>query len=261
MQTLNREMDFALSLVREAGEIVLRYYEQKISASMKSDNTPVTLADTECERFLRDKIRSAFPQDDLLGEEEGLSAVGGATQASKRKWIIDPIDGTYNFARQVPIFSTLLALEEEGQIVLGIVHAPAMGETYWAQRDGGAFRNGQRIQVSTISDIAASQFVFGAPSRILSDGLWEGLKRVIVTTYRQRAFGDYLNFAHVFDGRAEAVLEIGVKPWDLAPMKIIAEEAGGRFSDLSGGASIYTGSCLVSNGILHEELLKLLLGD
>src|SRR6185437_12219837 len=126
-------------------------------------------------------------------------------------------------------------------------------------KGGGAFCNGQPVHVSAIDSVQESMFVFGGPNRITGGALAGGLNRVIAATYRQRAFGDYLNFGFVFSGKAEAALETGVQPWDLAPMKIIAEEAGGRYSDLDGGTSIYKGSCLVSNGLVHNEILRSLL--
>jgi histidinol-phosphatase len=112
--------------------------------------------------------------------------------------------------------------------------------------------------VSQIERLETAQFEFGGLNRIFDAGYGEGFQNVVKRTYRQRGFGDYLGFAHVFEGKAEAHFEVGVKPWDLAPMKILAQEAGGRYSDMDGGASIYKGSCLVSNGLLHKEFLQLL---
>jgi histidinol-phosphatase len=251
------ELSFAIDIALRAGEIALAHFHRGIEATMKADNTPVTAADRDCERLIRESIAQHFPDDGILGEEEGETAPSGT---SVRRWIIDPIDGTYNFARQVPIWSVLLGLEEKGDLIAGVLHAPAMAETYWAEKGRGAWKNGSRLHVSDISDVSKSMFVFGAPDRIVKQGLWGGLERVIKTTYRQRGFGDYLNFAHVFQGQAEAAFEVGLKPWDLAPMKIIVEEAGGRYSDLHGGTSIYTGGCLVSNGLVHDQILQLLLG-
>jgi histidinol-phosphatase len=190
-----------------------------------------------------------------LGEEEGGTAVSAG-----RCWIIDPIDGTYNYARGVPIFATLLALEINREIVLGVVNAPAMQETYWAEKGGGAFKNGLPIHVSNISDLAQSQLNFGDPARILKAGLWEGFSQIIQKTRRQRGFGDYLSFGTVFEGKAEATIEINVQLWDLAPMKIIAEESGGKYTDLEGKPTFSKGSCLVSNGLVHDEMLRLLTG-
>ncbi len=249
----SKELQFAIAVAKKAGDVALQYFQAGVKADMKADNTPVTVADRECEAIVRKAIAESFGQDAILGEEEGASGA----QAS-RKWIIDPIDGTYNYARGVPIWALLLALEVNGEVEVGVVHAPAMNETFWAEKGGGAFRNGERIHVSKISAVAESFFVFGGPNRLAQSDLWEPLRKTIAATYRQRALGDYLNFAYVFTGKAEAALEVDVKPWDLAPMKIIAEEAGGRYSDLSGGQSIYEGSCLVSNSLVHDELLKLL---
>lgn len=254
----SKELAFALQIARQAGDLALEYYNQGITGSMKQDNTPVTIADQKCERLIRKALAESFPDDAILGEEEGGN---NTLDSSRRKWIIDPIDGTYNFTRQLPVWSVLLALEEDGDIVLGILNAPANDEIFWAEKGSGTYRNGQRVHVSKIDKVADTQFEFGAPARLAAKGYWEGLRRISEATYRQRAYGDYLNFAHVLCGKAEAALEVGVKTWDIAAMKILATEAGGRYSDLIGGESVYTGSCLVSNGLVHDELLKLLRGD
>ncbi len=252
---VSKDLVFALDVCHRAGVLSLGFFDRNIAVEEKSDGSPVTVADKKCERLIRESIEARFPDDAILGEEEGGD---DAPLASGRRWIIDPIDGTYNFARAVPIFSTLLALEKDGEIVLGVVYNPAMDEIFWAEKGCGAFRNGKRINVSTISDIKNSQFNFGALSRIQTLGLWNGFTELVGKTIRQRGFGDYLGFAHVFEGKAEAHLEVGVKVWDLAPMKIIVEEAGGEFTDLEGGRSVYTGSCLISNGLVHSQFLGIL---
>lgn len=250
----SQELTFALDICKQAGEIALAHQRRGISSQMKYDGTPVTAADQECERYIRQAIVNLFPSDSILGEEEGASA--GAQH--ERRWIIDPIDGTYNYARGLPIYSTLLALETNGEVVLGVIHAPAFSDTYWAERGGGAFKNGERLHVSKIARLEESLFGFGGPNRILDAGYWDSLTQLVSLSYRQRAFGDYLGFAYVFEGKAECMLEVGLQPWDLAPMKIIAQEAGGRFSDLAGSSSIYTGDCLVTNGLVHEPILKVI---
>jgi histidinol-phosphatase len=261
LDAFSPELVFALDICEKAGQIALNYFKKGIEAVNKEDGTPVTAADKECERVIRQAIASKYPQDGILGEEEGESkGLSGKALKGKqgRKWIIDPIDGTYGYARGVPLFSTLLALEDEGEIVLGVVNAPAMGDMFWAEKGHGAFKNGQRLRVSDKSELSESQFNFGGANRILAEGLWPGFTKLIAATVRQRGFGDYLGFAYVFEGKAEAHLEVGVKPWDLAPMKIIIEEAGGKFTDLSGTASIYPGSCLISNGRNHDQWLSVL---
>lgn len=252
---ISPELAFALDVCRRAGEVALNHFDRNIAVEEKSDGTPVTAADKQCERLIRESIADKFPEDAILGEEEGGD---DAPLLKGRRWIIDPIDGTYNYARAVPIFSTLLALEKEGEIVLGVVYNPAANEIFWAEKGAGAYRNGKRIKVSEISEITNAQFNFGALSRIQAMGLWDSFAELVKKTVRQRGFGDYLGFAHVFEGKAEAHLEVGVKVWDLAPMKIIVEEAGGQFSDLSGGTSVYRGSCLISNGLVHSQFLGIL---
>jgi histidinol-phosphatase len=247
----SNELLFAVDLCKQAGEIAMKHLRQGIQEMTKEDGTPVTRADKECERLIRDRINQHYPGDSILGEEEG-----GTQVAQGRRWIVDPIDGTYNYARSMPIFATLLALEIDGEAVVGVVHAPAMQETYWAEKGGGAFKNGLPIHVSKISDLAQSQFNFGEPARVLRAGLWPGFTDLIQSTRRQRGYGDYLSFGTVFEGKAEATIEIDVHAWDLAPMKIIAEEAGGKFTNLEGKGSYMEGSCLVSNGLVHDQVLK-----
>lgn len=251
----SKELEFALDVCKRAGALALKHFTSGIEMTMKPDNTPVTLADKECEDLIRNEIKAIFPNDAILGEEEGES---GNCESNSRKWIIDPIDGTYNFARGIPIFSVLLALEIDGKIKVGVVHNPATGDAFYAQSGFGAYKNGERLKVSKVEKIEDSLFLFGGPNRILKEGLWDGFTRCIEKSYRQRGLGDYLNFAYVFEGKGEATIEVGLYPWDLAPMKVLVEEAGGKFTDLDGGDSIYTGSCLVSNGRVHDAYLRLL---
>ena len=258
-----QELVFALDICERAEKITMRHFNDGIRATIKYDGSPVTIADTECERMIREAINTKYPDDAILGEEEGASEgnkQAGASGAKLRKWIVDPIDGTYGYSRGSTGWSTLLALEEDGEIVLGVVHAPAAKETFWAEKGKGAWKNGKRLQVSDYSNIRESQFDFGGLSRIISKGLWPGVERIAKMTGRQRAPGDYLSFANVLEGRSEAQLEVDVKPWDLAPFRILITEAGGVYSDLEGSDSIYTGSCLITNKLLHEKFLNALLG-
>jgi histidinol phosphatase-like enzyme (inositol monophosphatase family) len=253
--TTGSEMLFAIEVCQAAGTVAMDYLRQGIVADTKADGSPVTKADKECERLIIDKIVETFPDDGILGEEHGERR---ATEGNRR-WIIDPIDGTYNYARGIPIFATLLALEYDGEVVLGVVHAPAMLETFWAEHGRGAFKNGLKTQVSNCNKVSESMLNFGGANRILQFGFWEGFTKLVAETKKQRGFGDYLGFSLVFEGKSEAMIEIEVMPWDLAPMKILIEESGGRFSDLEGGASIYSGSCLVSNGLVHDQIETTLL--
>ena len=249
-----KELALALDLCQKAGEIALKYWRsQELNISRKADNSEVTQADKECERMLRVEIAKAYPDDGFLGEEEGESPL----KAGQRRWIIDPIDGTFNYSKGLPIFSTLLALEVKGEIVLGIIHAPAMKETLWASKGEGAFRNGKKIHVSDCSDISKAFLVAGGLNRIIKLGYWPGFTELVKKTYRQKAPGDYLTFSWVCEGKADIGIEIGVHPWDVAPVKIITQESGGVYYDLNGGDSIYTGACLISNAQLSEEAIAI----
>jgi len=256
------ELSFALSISGEVAAKSLDYFAKGVDVIAKDDGSPVTKADKEVEQLIREAIAKRFPEDNILGEEAGVTtgvvSTAGENQVKRqRKWIIDPIDGTYNYARGIPIWSTLIALEVQSQVVLGVVAAPAMGELFYAALGGGAFKNDKQIRVSETDKLEHALFNFGGPNRIEAAGLWPNLQDVVRRTERQRGFGDFLGFSLVFEGKAEAMLEVGVKPWDLAPMKIIVEEAGGCFSDLSGGDSIYTGSCLVTNRHLMPEFKRI----
>jgi histidinol-phosphatase len=255
-QTTNyqKELAFALDVVKQVSPNIMHFFQSGCESVVKQDGTFVTEADKQTEEAIRQKITAAFPSDSIFGEEEGQSRTG----KSDRKWIIDPIDGTYNFTRGIGIFSTLLALEDKGEIVLGVIHAPAVGDTFWASLGGGAYKNGNRLAVSQIDNLTQAQFNYGLPKRIHKHGYWPGYTELVKQTYFQRCYGDYVNFAYVFEGKSELALEVGLNPWDLAPLKIIAREAGGSFCDLDGGDSIYTGNCLVSNGRLQKAALDIL---
>ena len=246
---LDRALAAAVDAAREAGTIALGYYHGGFEVTIKPDHTPVTQADREAEQAIARILRAAFPEFGVLGEEFGGE---GPTD---RRWIIDPIDGTKNFVRGIPVWATLIGLEVDGEVVAGVIHNPAAGELYTARRGGGAHRNGEPIRVSGAPDLGTA-YLIHAGLNILREGQhWDGFLRLVDATDRQRGFGDYLGYGLVADGRAEIYLEAGLKPWDLAPCKIVVEEAGGRFTDFDGHPTIYTGSALATNGRLHDAVL------
>src|SRR5262245_46213786 len=249
-----------IAAARAAGEIALAYYGGRFDVALKADQTPVTQADQEAEQLIVDRLGRAFPDHGFLGEEFGDA--GG----KDRRFIIDPIDGTKNFVRGIPVWATLLALEEHGEVTAGVIHNPALGELFWAQRGGGAFRNGERVSVSHIARLAEAQLIHSALRPLRESGHWERFGRLVDATDRQRGFGDYMGYTLVAEGKAEIYAEIyvegsGLRPWDLAPCKILVEEAGGLFTDLTGRPTIYTGSAIATNGHLHEAALALLHGQ
>ncbi len=249
------EADFIPEILRKAGACALKYFDAGLAVELKGDGSPVTIADKEVEDLIRSGIQKEFPGDGILGEEhEELSC----DSHSQRKWIVDPIDGTMNFSRGIPLFSILMALEEAGEIVAGGIYNPVWNDLFLAFKGSGAFKNGEPLQVSSRKELKESLISFGGPDRLAACGLWPKIEKVVRSSYRQRGYGDYLGFAYVFEGRAEANIEVGLKPWDLAPMKILVEESGGEFIDFDGGRSIYQGSCIVANREIGKELAAIL---
>ncbi|MCA1588524.1 MAG: histidinol-phosphatase [Chloroflexi bacterium] len=252
---LERELaDFAHRLLDETDALALGYFDAGVTASLKADRTLVTRADTEIEAAIRDRIADRFPDHGLMGEEFGADAGDAATG-----WIIDPIDATNNFVRGIPIFATLLACRVDGELVLGLVSAPAMRERWWATPSGGAWRRrhgGERpIGVSSVSRVADAQLLYG---RALSLG--GRVAEASRETWRDRGFGDFWGHMLVAGGSAEAMVEDGVAPWDMAAPYVVVTVAGGRMTNLGGEPSWTDPQVLTSNGLVHDELLALLRG-
>jgi histidinol-phosphatase len=248
-------LDAALDAARAGGAIALRYFTSSFEVTRKADHTPVTQADREAEAAIVERLRSAFPDVGFLGEEYGAQGDQG------RRWIVDPIDGTKNFVRGTPYWATLLALEEEGEVTLGVVHAPATGDLLWAQKGRGAFANGVPLRVSTVDRLADATLVHSSLNLLRTGDAaryWPGFVQLVERTDRQRGFGDYFGYTFVLRGQAEVMLEADLKPWDLAPFLVLFEEAGGRLTDFDGRRTIYTGTALATNGRLHAEVLGLL---
>jgi histidinol-phosphatase len=203
------------------------------------------------------RLRAAFPDVGLLGEEFGAQGAQG------RRWIIDPIDGTRNFVRGIPYWATLIALEEEGEITVGVVHAPATGDLLWAERGQGAFANGTPLRVSEVDRLDRATLLHSSLGylRQADEGrAWEGFVRLVDRTATQRGFGDYFAYTFVLRGQAELMLECDLKPWDLAPFKVLFEEAGGKLTDFEGRPTIYSGSAFAGNARLHAQALAVFRG-
>ena len=247
-----RALDAAVEAARAAGEIALGYFRGGVEVTLKADATPVTQADREAERAIVEILGRAFPEYGVLGEEFGGR---GSTDV---RWIVDPIDGTKNFVRGIPLWATLIALEERGEVTVGVVHNPARGDLYTARRGGGAWKNGERVRVSDVSTLDRAFLVHAGLSILREAGHWDGFVRLVDATDRQRGFGDYVGYGLLAEGKAEIYLEVDLKPWDLAAPRILVEEAGGRFTDLAGRPTIYSGTALATNGRLHDAVLALL---
>jgi histidinol-phosphatase len=247
-------LEAAILAARAAGEIALRSFRTGLAVERKADRSPVTEADRAAERKIVELLRERFPDYGFLGEE-----FGEAEGKARARWIIDPIDGTKSYVRGIPFFATLIGLEEDGEITLGVVHAPATGELVYASRGKGAFdETGERLHVSEVDALTLAMVSFGGMAIFQKEGWWDAFGEIVSRSARQRGFGDYLGSVMVARGWSEAMLELDVKPWDLAPLKILVEEAGGRFTDFAGRASIYGGSAVVTNGRIHDEILEVL---
>jgi histidinol-phosphatase len=254
-----RRIDLALALdtARRAAEAAARvampHFERGVAVETKSDETPVTAADRDSEAAIFEVIREAFPDASILSEETG--AISGDP---KLRWIVDPLDGTRGFTRGGFFWGPLVALEHEGEIVAGSLGMPALGETYWAARGMGTFLNGARVRVSTISKWSEATLSLGELSRMLAMPQGPAIAELIRTSRSTRAYGDVAAAAMLLSGRAEAWLEAGVKIWDIAPAKVLIEEAGGRFTSFDGSATIEKGTAVGSNGALHDHVLGIL---
>jgi histidinol-phosphatase len=237
------DLSLALALADEADAISLgRFRANDLLVETKPDLTPVTEADRAVEAAIRTILARERPHDAVLGEEQGVS--GGGT----RRWIVDPIDGTRNYSRGIPVWATLIALEEHGELRLGVVSAPALGRRWWAERGAGAFANGDRIGVSGVGSIHDAVLCFA---------LEQPLPRIAQECWHVRGYGDFWAHMLVAEGAADGAIDaVGVKLWDLAAVQPIVEEAGGRFTDLDGIARADGGSAVSSNGLLHAALLE-----
>lgn len=248
-------LEVAQAACNEADEVARRHFRRDIQVDRKPDRTFVTEADTEIERGIRERLLAAFPDHGLVGEEYGTEA-GDASV----RWYIDPIDGTHNFMRGVPLFGTLLAAERDGELQVAVLSAPALDERWWAHRGGGAWaRNrGQttprRMYVSDIRDLADAQVLYGGGRDIVASGRAPGFERLLDEVWRERGIGDFWGYTLVADGGAEAMVEVDLKAWDAAAPTVLIEEAGGRVTDLEGRRSIHSGSFLASNGRIHDVI-------
>jgi histidinol-phosphatase len=251
-----RELAAAHELADAADAISMaRFADEGLEIRHKADRTLVTAADTAIERMVRQQLATAFPDDRIMGEEEG-----GTFEGDGRVWIVDPIDGTANYARAIPIWATLVALQVDGELVVGVASAPAMGERYAAARHEGATMNGKRIRVNELADLDEAQFLYSQLDTLLGGAQADGTRTLLSSAARERGFGDYWGHLLVARGAAEICLEPHLAIWDVAALVPIVEEAGGRITDLAGERVRHGGPVLTTNGRFHDEVLRILGG-
>jgi len=240
-----------MQLADQADRIAMRHFRRDLRIDRKPDRTFVTQADTEIEKVLRDSIQHRYPGHGVLAEE-----FGDRTSNQENRWIIDPIDATHSYMRGVPVFATLLALERDGALELGIVSAPAMHERWHAVRGGGAWSGKRRLGVSKVARLEDAQVFYASRTAFKAVGKERGFDAVVDRAWRDRGFGDFWGYMLVAEGAGEAMIEPELYSWDLAAPLIIVEEAGGRLTDFSGRRTYAGGNAVASNGPLHELILK-----
>jgi histidinol-phosphatase len=254
------DLTLALQLADAADAITLgRYRATDLVVETKPDLTPVSEADTAVERSLRERLAAVRADDAIVGEEYGSSE----TAPSGRRWIVDPIDGTKNYVRGIPVWATLLALQERDKVTVGVVSAPALGRRWWAASGVGAFMSdglGQeprRLKVSAVRALEDAQLCISGFDGWEENGGLDRLLSLARRCWRTRGFGDFWTYMLVAEGVAEIGCEAVVSLWDLAACQVIVEEAGGTFTDLGGVRTADGGDALATNGLLHEQALAL----
>jgi len=252
------DLSLALALADEADAISLpRFGAADLFVETKSDLTPVTEADRAVEEAIRKRLATERPEDAVLGEEQGETGAEGAPA----RWIIDPIDGTKNYVRGIPIFASLIAVERAGEVVAGVASAPALGRRWWAARGRGAFVNGRPIHVSRADQPEDGLLLYGGLTAWRRLGRLRNLLSLAVSFQRRRGFRDFWMHMLGAEGSADLATEPEVSLWDLGAVQVIVEQAGGRFTDLAGDARPDGGSAISSNGLLHDHALTELGGD
>jgi len=252
MKQKSKFLDVAINAAKKAEKILLKYYYKKIQVDIKKDFSPVSIADKEAERIIIETIKKQFPSHSFLAEESAKSI--------KKKdylWIIDPIDGTKNYLRKLPLFATQIALMRKGELILGISNAPILKELIYAEKGRGAYCNNSKIHVSPLKELNKSYMIFGGIEYFDKHKLLKNLIYLINKTQGHRGIGDFWSYHLLAQGKIDIMIEAQTKIWDIAAVKVIVEEAGGKVTDINGNkVGITTNSLLATNGKLHQLVLN-----
>ena len=249
---LNELLQFSVALARGAGDISLKYFRKQPETSRKADGSYVTIADREAETYLRQQIAERFPDDGILGEEEGEQA-----GRSGRRWIVDPIDGTFAFVQGVPLYGVLIALEIEGAPTIGVVNMPALNEIVSAATGAGCFFNGEPAHVSSTRSLGDALLLCTNFRECARRGFGRAAALLQARARSCRTWGDCYGYVLVATGRADVMLDPVMNLWDCAPLLPILEEAGGTFTDWNGVGTIDGGNSIATNGLLFDEVMAL----
>ena len=247
---LKTTFDFAVDLARTAGEITLKHFRKAPATNKKADGSFVTIADREAEAYLRKEIRERFPQDALIGEEEGeLEGTSG------RRWIVDPIDGTFAFVHGVPFYGVLIALEIDGEPTLGVINMPGLNEIVYAAKELGCFYNGATARVSTTESLEESLLLCTDFSACHKFGFGAAIDEFQLRARTTRTWGDCYGYVLLATGRADVMLDPVMNIWDCAALLPVVTEAGGTFTDWKGQTTIEGGNAIATNGLLFDEVM------
>ena len=250
---MNELLDFAVALARGAGDITLQYFRKQPETSTKSDGSYVTIADRQAEAYLRRQIAETFPDDGFIGEEEGETP-----GRSGRRWIVDPIDGTFAFVHGVPFYGVLIACEVDGEATVGVVNIPALGELVGAAKGVGCFLNGEPARVSDTAELQHALLLSTDFSACARYGFGPATERLQARAKTSRTWGDCYGYVLVATGRADVMLDPVMNLWDCAALLPIVEEAGGTFTDWRGKRTISAGNSIATNGRLFAEVMRLI---
>jgi histidinol-phosphatase len=258
MGSWDEDLRLAQTMADAADSLTMRrFLATDLVIETKPDLTPVSDADRAVEQAIRGLVASDRPGDAVLGEEYGEDG------DSDRRWVIDPIDGTKNFVRGVPVWATLIALQQAEQTVVGLVSAPTLGRRWWATRGGGAwtgsdFNTRRECHVSKVAGLRDASLSYSSLEGWDAVGKRGSFRGLVDSTWRNRAFGDFWSYMLVAEGAVDIACEPEVSLWDLAALNVIVEEAGGRFTDLAGADRVDGGSAIATNGLLHDQVLAAL---
>jgi histidinol-phosphatase len=247
------------AIANEADAIAMRYFRaDELRVDKKSDGSAVTQADRAVEEMARAKVAASGIALDILGEEMGGADAHSPSKSSRPRMIIDPIDGTEEFSRGIPTFGTLMGIEQNGEIIAGMASAPGLRTRWWAYRGEGAFRNGKKIHVSKVGSLGQAMIFTTGTGPKKNPAMRAKLRMLADTAKNGRAIGGFWQHMLVAEGATEVAVDLISQPWDLAPLGIIVEEAGGRSTSVKGERTIYSGELVSTNGALHDEVLGIL---
>jgi histidinol-phosphatase len=247
----------ALALADDADDMATQVRPHDLDVTAKADGSFVTHVDQAIERHIRARIADRYPAHDVVGEEYEASGSGADV-----RWYVDPIDGTHNFMRGIPLFGTLIAVERGGELQVGVVSAPALGRRWWARRGGRAWAREvpgaapRPIEVSRIARLAESQLLYRSVLDMRDSRVAAGFEALLPEVWRERAYGDFWGYALVATGAAEAMMERDLHVWDVAAPWVVVEEAGGRMTDFAGRRDWFATEGLATNGLVHEAILR-----